>query len=162
MFVIVSYDIEDDKTRTRLAKKLLDFGPRVQFSVFEADITKKELEKLKTMLKAVQLKEKDSIRLYRLCEMCTTAVEIWGKGEVTKDKDFYLAWKKQSYSNLYTEIKMTKFEAGCKMLANLKKMSQIKLLKKGKSLAFAAEKNLFLTGCKKKPVNSVPGAEFER
>lgn len=91
MFVIVSYDIEDDKTRTRLAKKLLDFGPRVQFSVFEADITKKELEKLRSLLKAVKLKEKDSIRLYRLCEMCTKSVEIWGKGEVTKDKDYYIA-----------------------------------------------------------------------
>ena len=91
MLVLVSYDIEDDKTRTRLAKKLLDFGPRVQFSVFEADVADKELKKLKQELKKVKLSEKDSIRLYWLCETCTKKIKIWGKGEITKDKDYYIA-----------------------------------------------------------------------
>ncbi|RMG21471.1 MAG: CRISPR-associated endonuclease Cas2, partial [Methanobacteriota archaeon] len=38
MLIVISYDIEKDRTRSRLAKKLKDFGPRVQKSVFEADI----------------------------------------------------------------------------------------------------------------------------
>ncbi len=83
MLVLVSYDIKDDKTRTRLAKKLLDFGPRVQFSVFEADVSSKELTRLKQMLGKVKLGERDSIRLYNLCETCF--------GKVTKDKEIYIA-----------------------------------------------------------------------
>ncbi|MDW7679424.1 MAG: CRISPR-associated endonuclease Cas2 [bacterium] len=87
----MSYDIEDDKTRTRLANKLLDFGPRVQFSVFEADVSPKELTKLNQVLSKVSLGERDSIRLYSFCESCLGKIKIWGKGEVTKDKDIYIA-----------------------------------------------------------------------
>jgi CRISPR-associated protein Cas2 len=35
MFYLVSYDIPDDRRRTRLAKLLKDYGGRVQYSVFE-------------------------------------------------------------------------------------------------------------------------------
>ncbi len=91
MFVIVSYDISNDRTRDRLAKKLLDFGPRVQFSVFEADIEQKELINLKKLLGKTKLEEGDSIRLYKLCGDCVKDITIWGEGEVTKDKDFYIA-----------------------------------------------------------------------
>ena len=90
MLVIISYDIEEDKTRNKLAKQLLDFGPRVQYSVFEADITQKELTKLVKILKKVPLSDNDSIRLYKICEQCARNIKIWGKGEVTKDKDFYI------------------------------------------------------------------------
>jgi len=91
MLVLVSYDIEEDNTRTRLAKKLKDFGPRVQYSVFEADIKPTELEKLLAVLGKVKLKNEDSIRLYHLCQACISKVTIWGVGEVTEDKPFYIA-----------------------------------------------------------------------
>ena len=35
MFYIVSYDMPDDKKRLKMANTLLDFGTRVQYSVFE-------------------------------------------------------------------------------------------------------------------------------
>ncbi len=91
MLIIVSYDIEDDKIRTKLAHKLKDFGPRVQYSVFEADVKAEELQKLIKQLQQITLGENDSIRLYRICEHCAGKVTIWGKGEVTKDKDYYLS-----------------------------------------------------------------------
>ena len=91
MLVLISYDIEDDKTRTRLAHQLKDFGPRVQFSVFEADVAAKELTRLKQMLGKVSLAANDSIRLYQFCETCFGKVKIWGKGVVTKDRELYIA-----------------------------------------------------------------------
>ncbi len=91
MLVIVSYDIEKNRTRTRLAKKLKDFGPRVQKSVFEADITEDEMSKLFELLEKVQLEENDSIRLYRICAGCQKNINIWGIGEITEDKDFYIS-----------------------------------------------------------------------
>ena len=46
MLMIVSYDIVDDKRRTKLAKRLCDFGKRVQYSVFECDLSKEQLKKM--------------------------------------------------------------------------------------------------------------------
>ena len=89
MLVLISYDIENNRTRTRLAHKLKDFGPRVQLSVFEADVTEKELKRLKVMLTEIELEKDDSIRLYQICETCFKKVKIWGSGEVTKDREYY-------------------------------------------------------------------------
>lgn len=91
MLVVISYDIEDDKTRTRLAHKLKDFGPRVQLSVFEADVSDKELQRLKKMIDQVELAKDDSIRMYQFCEACFKKVKIWGSGEITKDRAYYIA-----------------------------------------------------------------------
>jgi len=90
MFVVVSYDITNNRTRTRLAKKLADFGPRVQFSVFEGDINKNELMKLTRILSTIKLEEKDSIRFYTLCSECKSKIKIWGSGKITEDKQFYI------------------------------------------------------------------------
>lgn len=90
MLILISYDIEEDKKRARLARKLRDFGPRVQKSVFEADVNDKELERLKDILSAIKLKSCESIRLYRICSTCAKQIEIYGQGEVTKDKDYYI------------------------------------------------------------------------
>lgn len=90
MLILISYDLEDDRGRTRLAKLLQDFGPRVQKSVFEADVQPKELERLCAKLAKIQLGKEDSIRLYQLCESCLPKIRIWGRGKVTKDQPFYI------------------------------------------------------------------------
>lgn len=89
-YVLISYDISEDRTRTRLAKRLKDFGRRAQYSVFEAEITQIELSNLKKMLSKVQLEKKDSIRLYILCKGCTGNVEIWGSGELAEDPEYLI------------------------------------------------------------------------
>ena len=38
MFVIVSYDIPNDKRRTQVMKTLKDYGAHVQYSVFECEL----------------------------------------------------------------------------------------------------------------------------
>ena len=91
MLFAISYDIENDRTRTKLASMLKDFGPRVQKSVFEADLDNKELDQLWKKLKAVKLGKQDSIRLYQICNDCFKKVRIIGKGKVTKDQDYYIA-----------------------------------------------------------------------
>ena len=90
MFIVVSYDIESNRTRTCLAKRLKDFGPRVQKSVFEADIDDGEYKRLCELLGQVRLGDADSIRLYRLCAGCVAQTAIWGVGEVSTDKDYYI------------------------------------------------------------------------
>lgn len=41
-FYLVSYDVADDRRRNRIAKVLLDYGDRVQFSVFCCQLSPRE------------------------------------------------------------------------------------------------------------------------
>jgi CRISPR-associated protein Cas2 len=71
MFILVSYDIIDNKRRLKIANTLLDFGgERVQYSVFECYITDRNFERLQARLAKLMNKEEDSIRIYALCETC--------------------------------------------------------------------------------------------
>lgn len=80
MFLVVSYDIVDDKKRAKIANILKDYGRRVQYSVFECELSKKVLRKMvKELLEHVEL-EKDSIRLYGLCRGCKDNIEAYGIG----------------------------------------------------------------------------------
>jgi len=65
IYVVVAYDIPDDRHRRRLARILLGFGERVQRSVFECELTEEEYERLLARLERVK-REGDSIRVYRL------------------------------------------------------------------------------------------------
>ena len=50
MFLVVSYDILDDRRRTRLHRHLKGFGMRVQYSVFECQLTQTDLVRLRSEL----------------------------------------------------------------------------------------------------------------
>jgi CRISPR-associated protein Cas2 len=90
MFYIVSYDIPDDRKRTRVAKTMLDFGTRVQYSVFECIIEDdKLLEKMIARLKGL-VSDEDSVRIYALCAKCEKVIKVLGGGEVTKDENVFI------------------------------------------------------------------------
>lgn len=50
--IIVTYDISNNKTRTKFSKFLEQFGVRVQFSVYEIQSSKRVLDIVKTAIKA--------------------------------------------------------------------------------------------------------------
>lgn len=74
MLTLISYDIVDDKRRTKLAKKLCDFGKRVQFSVFECDLNQEQIQKVMKAIKPLINKKEDSVRIYRICQSCCAAI----------------------------------------------------------------------------------------
>lgn len=81
MFYIVSYDIPNDRKRAKVAKVMLDFGSRVQYSVFECIIhDDKLLEKMTTKLSRI-ISEEDSVRIYALCGKCEKVVKVLGGGD---------------------------------------------------------------------------------
>ena len=90
MFVVVCYDIADNKRRNKAYKTLEAFGSHAQESVFECDITPKQLQKLRERLKAVIKEKEDCLRYYILCEECVRRIEVVGLGVVEKTKEFYL------------------------------------------------------------------------
>ena len=60
-FYFISYDITDDKRRNRVARILLDYGERVQYSVFCCQVNKRELLKLQESLKLAINNNEDQI-----------------------------------------------------------------------------------------------------
>ena len=81
-FIVVSYDIVDDRRRLKIAKTLLDFGgQRVQRSVFECYITPANLEKLRQRLSKLVNESEDSVRFYRLCDDCQNLIERMGQAQ---------------------------------------------------------------------------------
>ena len=49
--IVVSYDISDDKLRTRFSKYLSKFGHRLQYSVFEIDNSPRIIDNIITDIK---------------------------------------------------------------------------------------------------------------
>ncbi len=90
MLILVSYDIPDDRRRTRLAHALKDFGQRVQYSVFECRLKEEQLNRLRARMTALIEPAEDSVRLYRLCAECAARLEIHGLGQPTEDPDIYV------------------------------------------------------------------------
>jgi len=90
MLILVSYDVPDDRRRTKLAAVLKDFGERVQYSVFECLLEEAALDRLRARLAARVVVEEDSVRIYRLCAECRGKIEVLGRGAVTEDPEIYV------------------------------------------------------------------------
>ena len=86
MFVVVAYDISDDKRRTKLHNTLKNFGAPVQYSVFECILGKEGLEKLKAAVDRVIKEDKDLVRYYYICNACKKKIETTAGAKVTRER----------------------------------------------------------------------------
>lgn len=85
-FVLVVYDIPDDRRRTKLHDRLLDFGSPVQYSVFECLVDATEMKKMqKVILRTISVR-RDHVRIYTLCAMCRAKTWVSGGQEALEDK----------------------------------------------------------------------------
>lgn len=80
-FVVVSYDISDDTIRFRVGEILLDYGVRVQKSVYECRLNMDTFYKLKERIEGLIQWETDSVRYYFLCSACEPRVVTSGHGQ---------------------------------------------------------------------------------
>jgi len=88
MFVMISYDVVEDKKRLKLMKFIKDYGDRVQKSVFECNLSPETYQSVRSQIEEIINKKKDRVRYYRLCKGCVERVEISGWGEVTEEEEF--------------------------------------------------------------------------
>ncbi|HEY8365333.1 MAG TPA: CRISPR-associated endonuclease Cas2 [Haloplasmataceae bacterium] len=84
MVVLITYDVntvnEEGKKRLRKVSKIcVNYGQRVQNSVFECLLTPAQYVKIKEELSRIVDKESDSIRFYNLGKNWTNRVEMIGK-----------------------------------------------------------------------------------
>ena len=81
--VVVSYDVDttskEGKARLRkVGRVCLDFGQRVQFSVFECVVSEEQWVRLRARLLALHDPKKDSLRFYHLGEEAERRIEHHG------------------------------------------------------------------------------------
>ncbi len=90
MFFVVSYDISEDKRRTKIHELLKSYGQWMQYSLFECDLTKTEYAKLRSRLNKAIDPDTDSIRFYFLCGCCQNKIERIGGEAVRDDTVFFV------------------------------------------------------------------------
>lgn len=90
MNVVVTYDVPEDKRRTKIHKILKSYGQWMQYSVFECNLTETQYAKLRLRLGKLIKPEQDSIRFYFLCSCCKGKVDRIG-GEELRDETIFFA-----------------------------------------------------------------------
>ena len=88
MLILVTYDVSTETSagRRRLrnaAKICLNYGQRVQKSVFECKVTQADFEEMQRKLLTIIDTAEDSLRFYRLSEPLVKNVWEFGKFRVT-------------------------------------------------------------------------------
>jgi CRISPR-associated protein Cas2 len=92
MMVLVTYDVATadragQRRLQKVAKKCLDYGQRVQNSVFECSITMEQFTRLKSELLDLVVLETDSLRFYFLGNNWKHRVEHLGSKAVSSIDD---------------------------------------------------------------------------
>ena len=86
--ILISYDISDDKLRTKFSKHLSKYGHRIQFSVYEIDNSKRILDNLILTIKhdfEKRFSQEDSVYIFDLSESCKITRFGYAKNE---ERDF--------------------------------------------------------------------------
>ena len=84
MFVVITYDVntltKEGRRRLRKVAKLCEgVGQRVQYSVFECQMTDIQLERLRQRIDKVVVPEEDNLRIYHIHGSREACVETYGR-----------------------------------------------------------------------------------
>ena len=90
MQYVVCYDISDDARRSRLASALLDFGARVQESVFVANLDAELAAKMLDRIRRAIGESADRVHIFELCAACAAKTITLGNAEIVKDQRYYI------------------------------------------------------------------------
>ena len=88
--LLISYDISNDKIRTKFSKFLSKFGFRLQYSVFEINNSDTVLQNITTEIENSYVKlftEEDSIIIFNLSATCKKTCYGYAKNE---EKEYFL------------------------------------------------------------------------
>lgn len=71
--ILISYDIKDDKLRTKFSKYIKKYGYRVQYSIFEITNSKRMLDNIMSEIKSnfeKKFSQSDSVIIIETSENC--------------------------------------------------------------------------------------------
>ena len=99
LFILIIYDIVDNKRRTKFAKLLEGYGKRVQKSAFEAMLSEKNYYKLIDQIPAyIDRNGEDSVRVYKITGK--GKVKSWGI-EPVSEEEIILVYRKMKMGKKY-------------------------------------------------------------
>jgi len=90
MQYVICYDIADDRRRNHLAQALLDFGPRIQESVFVANLDDELKETMMARIRKIVDERDDRVHVFVQCSVCANKVIALGQVEIVPDREFYV------------------------------------------------------------------------
>jgi CRISPR-associated protein Cas2 len=90
MFVVVSYDIPDNKRRTKVMKTLKNYGAHVQYSVFECELKDTAYKRMRAALEKLVSSKDDGVRFYFLDEDAVKRIECIGARGVERAREYYV------------------------------------------------------------------------
>uniref|UniRef100_A0A7C3SMI1 CRISPR-associated endoribonuclease Cas2 n=1 Tax=Dictyoglomus turgidum TaxID=513050 RepID=A0A7C3SMI1_9BACT len=90
MFLVITYDVTDDRRRKEIASELKNYGQRVQKSVFECFLEKDQINELKARIEKLLDLGEDSVRYYHLCEKDENNMELIGNSIIYRDEDYFM------------------------------------------------------------------------
>ena len=79
MHFVIAYDVVKDRRRTKVMNTLKDFGLRVQYSVFECELTPAKADVLRERLGKLIDKKQDKLHMYPMCDACFFRSESLGR-----------------------------------------------------------------------------------
>jgi len=90
MYLLIPYDVRDDKRRREVEKVLLLYGRRVNYSVFEVEVRRAKMKKLIKELEEASDKKEDHIRIYILGkESLSKSFVLHSNEEVFGNEELY-------------------------------------------------------------------------
>jgi len=87
---VICYDIADDARRSKLSSALLDFGVRVQESVFTANLDDELAGRMLERVGKLIDGHWDRVHVFLMCKSCGPRTVVLGTAEIIRDADFYV------------------------------------------------------------------------
>ncbi len=88
MNMLITYDIANSRRLQRVAKVMLDYGIRVQRSIFEAELSLPQFRELRGRAEAEMDFQEDGVKYFPLCKQCDYLWYIVGENLVYEDDTF--------------------------------------------------------------------------
>lgn len=87
LYVVLSYDVVDDRERARFFRRLKRYLVPVQKSVFEGTVSRRELARVEALVHRELTLEQDSVRVWLLCATCQQRIRHHGTAAPVPDPD---------------------------------------------------------------------------
>lgn len=90
MKYVVCYDVSDDQRRSRLVNVLLNYGARIQESVFVADVSEVLCLEMKEKAGRVIDGGADRLHVFPMCAACEGKLAAMGQAEMPVAREWYV------------------------------------------------------------------------
>ncbi|MEI9814361.1 MAG: CRISPR-associated endonuclease Cas2 [Acidobacteriota bacterium] len=87
---LVAYDIADDRRRALVATVLLDYGQRLQESLFLCHIKEDRKAEMVQRVTEEVARDQDRVHVTPVCAGCWAGVEVLGLAERPEDPESYV------------------------------------------------------------------------